>query len=295
MKISREEFKKQIRARRLAKEAISKYARLQTVAEKYPRHFSAAIVELANSFHEIGEGLHTMNENLGLSVPSKTASLEIRVAAAKIYGNNFRLIATENPEELAGAINEIYSEINSLAEGIENLAENAGVELVAPMESVEESHEEELAEGHTTLEGPEFIQEELQEAEEAAEAGDMEEAAEEAHDAEEAAEVVTAGSEGWVNDRDENGQPKAPKEASKNHPLFMNHAHNQLTRMGWKHSGTVPQTGDTPLFHYYSHDDHPGDVIHVARHGFEHEKDDGSVKKGPGIPRELQTYLLRNF
>ncbi len=232
MSISREEFKKQIRARREAKEG--KFARLRLVAEKYPRHVSAAIIELANGFHEVGEGLHAFNDNLGQVSPPKTASLTVRAEAAKHFAANFRLLAEENPEEMGVALNDVYGAINDLAGNIEALAQNMGVELVAPEEIGGDEHvpaespEEELAEGHETLEGPQFIEEELEEAEEAVGAGDMEEAAQEAHDAESAAldetheepveacmasEEVTAGSEAWVTDRDETGKPREPKAA----------------------------------------------------------------------------------
>lgn len=258
MKISREEFKKQIKARRLKKEAASKFARLRLVATKYPKHFSQAITVLANAFHEVGEGLHAMNDNLGLSAPPKTASLAVKAEAAKKFAANFRRIAEENPEEMAVALNEIYTSINELADGVEGLADNAGIELIAPVEG--DTLADEVAEGHESVEGPEFVQEELGEASEAAAEGDMGEAAAEAEDAQDAAvadEVVTsatkkgpfdaewrekhhldeedkgtpadpfgkdwvdaealakegAGSDAFVTNRGENGEPMAPKAA----------------------------------------------------------------------------------
>jgi hypothetical protein len=216
MSISREEFKKQIRARRLAKEAKSKYARLTQIANEFPKEVSAAIGELSEGFHQVGEALNAMNENLGLVSPPKSASIAVRVAAAKNYGTALKKIAEESPEELAGAVNEVYSALNELAGDIENFADNTGIELLPPVEA--ESPAEEAAEGHSELSGPAFVEEELEEAEAAVESGDMEEAVQESHDAEEAAietEVTAAGADAWTTDRDENGMPKAPTTASK--------------------------------------------------------------------------------
>lgn len=217
MSISREEFKKQIKARRQEKEAKTKYAALRHIAEKFPREISAALTELSEGFHQVGEALNSMNENLGLVTPPKTASIQVRIAAAKNYGVELRRLAAESPEELSGAVNEVYQALNELAGDLETFAENTGIELVSPV--AEETPAEEMAEGHETLAGPEFVKEELEEAGEAAEVGDMGEAAEEAHDAEVAAEEsVTAnagpGAAGWVTDRDEDGMPRAPKAAS---------------------------------------------------------------------------------
>jgi hypothetical protein len=219
--ISREEFKKQVKARRIAKEARAKFGRLQQIANEFPKEVSAALGELSEGFHQVGEALNAMNENLGLVTPPKSASLAIRIAASKNYGAALKKIADESPEELAGAVNEVYSALNELAGDIENFADNTGIELLPPVET--ETPAEEAAEGHSTLEGPQFVEEELEEAQEAVAEGDMEEAVQESHDAEEAAEgtiaeeSVTANAPGagaWVTDRDETGQPKTPVKAS---------------------------------------------------------------------------------
>ena len=186
---NRAELLKKIQARKAEKQAAekAKYAQMRVVAESNPGQIEQDLTLLADACAAQAEAFDALRENLDLIQAPKEASYKVRVAAAKEYAVSFRRIAEEAPEQLADAVREAYHSLDEQAGALEMLADHLGVELGAtPAEEA-------------------FAEEGIQEIEEADEQGvpmgDV---------AEPGMEDKEAGSEGWVTDRDESGQPKQP-------------------------------------------------------------------------------------
>jgi len=192
---NRAELLKKIQARKAEKVAAvkAKYAKMRHVAENAPGEIEKDLTLLADACAAQAEAYDALRENLDLIQAPKEASIKVRVAAAKQYAAEFRRIAEEAPEQLADAISEAYHSLDEQAGALEMLAEHLGVELNAtPAEEA-------------------FAEEGIQEIEEADEEGvPMGDVPEPPYDDQAPTEEKEAGSEGWVTDRDESGQPKQP-------------------------------------------------------------------------------------
>jgi hypothetical protein len=189
---NRAEILKKIQARKAEKVAAekAKYAKMKRVAEEAPGTIEKDLTALADACAVQAEAFDALRENLDLIQAPKEASVKVRVAAAKQYAAEFRRIAEEAPEQLAGAVREAYHSLDEQAGALEMLADHLGVELNAtPAEEA-------------------FAEEGMEEMEEADERGvPMGDVPEPPYEDQEEKE---AGSEGWVTDRDESGSPKQP-------------------------------------------------------------------------------------
>lgn len=152
--------------RKEAKKAskASKFATLRRIAEEEPEAVGEAIAELRDTFMEQVEALDALAENLGVDVETAEedaqADLEFQASKKRAskptpkFGALLKKLAEEDPEQVELALGEIYGNIDTLAEGVENLAENLGVEL--PESPAEEQEElEEGMESHDFDEMPE--------------------------------------------------------------------------------------------------------------------------------------------
>jgi len=185
-----QEIRKKIMARKAERAAAekAKFAKMRQVADGDPGSVEKDLAQLADACAAQAEAFDNLRENLDLIQPPKEAALKVRVAAARNYAKAFRQIAEEHPDQLAGALSEAYHSLDEQAGALENLADHLGIDLGAT--PVEEAFAEEG-------------KQELDEAdEEGVPAGDVPEPPYE--DAEE----KEAGSEGFVTDRDEAGQPR---------------------------------------------------------------------------------------
>lgn len=208
------ELREKIAARKAERVAAekAKFAKMRTVAQKAPEKLEACLAGLADKCASMAEGWENLRENLGLVKAAKEAPLKVRVAAARNYGKAFKRVAEEAPEKMAEALTEAYQGLNDIAADIEMAADQMGISLEAP---VEESAVVEIGDG-----GPASFEEEVAENifDEAKEEGEspeheLEEKAEGDHDeAAEEEEKEASGSEAWVTDRDESGQPKTPEQ-----------------------------------------------------------------------------------
>jgi len=186
-----QEIRKKIMARKADKVAAqrAKYAQMRQVADDDPGSVEKDLTQLADACAAQAEAFDNLRENLDLIQPPKEASLKIRVAAARSYAKKFRLIAEEHPEQLADAISQAYHSLDEQAGALENLADHLGITIDAT--PVEEA----------------FAEEGRQELDEADESGVPVGDAGEPPFAD--ADEKEAGSEGFVTDRDESGQPRA--------------------------------------------------------------------------------------
>lgn len=156
-----EEEKKEESKEASKKKASLKYATLRRIAEEEPEALGEAIAELRDKFMDQVEALDALAENLNLTPEDLEGGSEVEteeefkfpegVEASKKaskFASGLRHVADEEPEEVEISLNEIYSNIDLLAEGVENLADNLGVELEEnPEEEIsEEKHEEEEVE-----------------------------------------------------------------------------------------------------------------------------------------------------
>jgi len=188
---NREEIRKKIMARKAEKAAAekAKFARMRQVADGDPGSVEKDLTQLADACAAQAEAFDNLRENLDLIQPPKEAALKVRVAAARNYAKAFRQVAEEHPDQLASALSEAYHSLDEQAGALENLADHLGIDLGAtPAEEA-------------------FAEEGKQELDEADESGmpvgDVGEPP--FGDAEE----KEAGSEGFVTDRDESGQPRS--------------------------------------------------------------------------------------
>jgi uncharacterized protein (DUF58 family) len=134
-KKTREQIIAAIKAKRASRKTItrpSKFARLRVVARFKSADVSEALEELVDNFEGLAEDLDALTENLDLipegeSEDSKTASKRSRKFAA-----GFRRLAEEDPGAFQEALQDVYTRLDDITEGIENLAENTGVTLEDP-------------------------------------------------------------------------------------------------------------------------------------------------------------------
>lgn len=189
----------------------AKFATLRKFAADEPAAVDAALTQLGEGFGELAEAIRTLKVNLDLVEAPKTADMKTRIAAKRNYGARFKRIAEEAPEQFEGALNEFYQAIDGLAEDTENLAGNLGVNLSeAPM-----GQEAPFGgEGEFESEPKEIAEEEHEVVKEHEEEGNAVPAELEEHVEEEEA-VEASGSDAWVTDRDEKGEPKKPTLASR--------------------------------------------------------------------------------
>lgn len=190
---NRAELRKKIQARQAEKQAAekAKFAKMRQVAMDSPGSVEKDLQQLADSCAAQAEAFENLKENLDLIQAPKEASIRVKASAAKNYARSFKRIAEEAPQQLAEAISEAYHSLDEQAGALENLAESLGVDL--NMSPVEEAFGEEG-------------QQEIGEAEEA-NVPISEEVEQEGEK-----EAAGGGSDAWVTDRDESGQPKQPVE-----------------------------------------------------------------------------------
>jgi cytochrome c553 len=140
----------------------SKYAKLKRLAADEPEAIGEAIAELRDKFMSQVEALDALAENLnltpedvepgleGVEPEAEFSEFEAEKSSSKKaskFAAGLRRTADEEPEEVEISLNEIYSNIDVLAQGVENLADNLGVELVE--EPSEEEAEESTEEAET--------------------------------------------------------------------------------------------------------------------------------------------------
>jgi hypothetical protein len=122
---------------------IDKWAKLRHIAENEPEEMGGALGELAVAFAELAEAADALAENLGVdpeAAPAEEGEVapEMAVAAKKAKYAKFRQIAMDSPGSLVDALQEVYGTLDTVAEGIENLAQNLGIDLgVAPEADLE--------------------------------------------------------------------------------------------------------------------------------------------------------------
>ena len=198
------EIKAKIAARKAERttEKKQKYAKMRSVATKAPEKLEKCLASVAAKHAALSEGIENLRENLGLIRAAKNAPLKVRVAAAREYGKQFKLIASESPDKLAEALVEAYHGLNDIAADLEMAADQMGVDLNGPMEFPDKM-------GDDTLEDGGIVEESVEEGE----SPESELPADEELPVEEG-EKEASGSDAWVTDRDDSSQPKTPKDAS---------------------------------------------------------------------------------
>jgi hypothetical protein len=106
---------------------INKFKR----AAEQPAEVESALTELGQAFGELAQSTHNLKENLDLiAIPPVEEDPKAHVAAKSKYASKFRRLAEENPDAFANALIEVYNNLDEVAEGVENLADHMGIELV---------------------------------------------------------------------------------------------------------------------------------------------------------------------
>jgi hypothetical protein len=217
-KTPQEALRARIAARRQARktEKVAKYAQMQEVANKTPEKLEQLFASVAATANKLAYGFENLIDHLDLVRAPKGAPTNVRVAAAKNYAKGLKKLAEESPDMLETALQEAYKALDEQAAAMEIAAEALGIDLGAtPAEQAftdEGRHElelgEEKGEEQAESETPNFEAEEEQAVEEESE----EMPSFEKGDGEEEKEA-TGGSDGFVTDRNEGGQPKTPAAA----------------------------------------------------------------------------------
>ena len=202
-------------------EEAAKWAKMREAA-KNPAQIESVMASLVEKSAKQADWMESIFDHLSLHRAAKNAPAKVRVAAARAYGKGFRAIAEGEgeykPEMLADALTQAYKNLDEQAAAMEIAAEALGIDLGAsPVEkafSEEGKHELEQGEekGEDALvvvdadkpgDGvPDFEEKEEKPAEEKKEEPKEEDKPEE--------KEAAAGSDAFVNDRDNNAQPKAP-------------------------------------------------------------------------------------
>ena len=191
-------------------EQKQQFAKMRLVAAKAPEKLEKCLAGLADKCASMAEGWENLRENLGLVKAPREAALKLRVAAAKNYGKNFKRIAAEAPDKLESAMSEAYQGLNDIAADIEMAAEQMGVSLqedaVSPFAEVDDFGGEGFGDENLHDEAAHDIIEEADADNETPGEEHIEEHEEEIEDEDKEA----SGSDSWVTDRNEDGQPQAP-------------------------------------------------------------------------------------
>jgi hypothetical protein len=215
-KSKREVLREKIAARKAERkvEEGAKYARLRQVAAEEPKEVDIALTEVAEALGVMAEGLTNLRENLDFIQAPKSASIKVRVAAARKYAAAFKHTAAETPEVLVDAVAEIYNSLDEIAAGLENLATNLGFEIPGGSEVMDEFADEGQAELEEAAEGGETIPEQIEE--EVHDPDESEEVAEEEEE-EDFEEKDASGSDNWYMNNQEKKVETAqiPQVASK--------------------------------------------------------------------------------
>ena len=216
-------LKAKITARKSARKAeeAAKWAKMREAA-KNPAQIESVMASLVEKSAKQADWMESIFDHLSLHRAAKNAPAKVRVAAARAYGKGFRAIAEGEgeykPEMLADALTQAYKNLDEQAAAMEIAAEALGIDLGAsPVEkafSEEGKHELEQGEGKgedalIVVDADENKEEGVPDFEEAAESeGEKKEEPKEEDKPEE--KEAAAGSDAFVNDRDNNAQPKAP-------------------------------------------------------------------------------------
>jgi hypothetical protein len=227
-KSAREALREKLAALAESKKA-SQFGRLREVAKKEAGKVGEALGELAHSASIMATSFSALKENLDLNEAPRAASLKARVAARKMFANEFRRIAEANPEQLADSVIELYRSLDEIVSGVENFAANLGIELPGPEEEglpgdILSGDGDEGLHGEMPIGGGEDIAPNPLEAKgerletPAEEQTEIEEGTEgteedQQQDEELAKEAADAGSAGFVTDRDSESKPKTPEKA----------------------------------------------------------------------------------
>lgn len=139
----------------------SKYAQFQHIAAEEPAALSEALVELSQAFSTLAEASEALVENLDLTPVAPDAPVKEKTAARKKFARMLKKLASDNPEAVEEAVNEIYNAVDEVAAAIENLADNMGFDLHEIHEEPVEEFEEEF---ESTPEEDEIVYQEEEEA-----------------------------------------------------------------------------------------------------------------------------------
>jgi hypothetical protein len=132
------------------KVAADRFARLRRIAADEPQEVELALTEFGDCVSAFADSFSELKGNLDLVSPDKTASLKEKSAAKSKYASAFRRLAEEQPEEVAAAFQEAYSDLDEMTAAFENLAENLGIDLSAPVEDEDVAGTEEAADVEKT-------------------------------------------------------------------------------------------------------------------------------------------------
>ena len=135
----------------------AKYATLCRIAMEEPKELGHALKELTAAFTSLAEASEAFTENLDLKTAGEDAPISEKVASRKKYASSLRRIASENPEAVEEAVQELYHSLDEIAEAIENLASNLDIDLgVEDEEMIDDS---EFGGANEELEGNEELEE----------------------------------------------------------------------------------------------------------------------------------------
>ena len=152
-KRSSKEIRAALRAKVVARQK-ERYARLRQVTEHEPEQAEDALTELGDAFGALADSVNALRENLDLTTPTTVTEACVRASARKNYAKAFRALAAENPQELENAINQVYQSLDEVAEGLENFAENMGLDLDAEAQAEQEVAEDIIEEAKKEGESP---------------------------------------------------------------------------------------------------------------------------------------------
>jgi len=105
------------------------YTKFRAVVAARPQDVQAALEEFRDTFAMMASKTDAMLKNLGLKAAAEDAPLKEKIAAKRSFAAGLKKLADDAPGGFVEALGQMYQQLDDVADGIEGVAENLGIEL----------------------------------------------------------------------------------------------------------------------------------------------------------------------
>lgn len=105
------------------------YTKFRAVVAAKPQDVQAALEEFRDTFAMMASKTDAMLKNLGLKAAAEDAPLKDKIAAKRSFASGLKKVADDMPGSFVEALGQMYQQLDDVADGIEAVAENLGVDL----------------------------------------------------------------------------------------------------------------------------------------------------------------------
>lgn len=118
-------------SKKAAKASSADYTKFRSIVASQPQEVQAAIEEFRDTFAMMASKTDAMLKNLGLKAAAENAPLKEKIASKRAFAAGLKKLADGAPGQFAEALGQMYQQLDDVADGIEAMAENLGIELPA--------------------------------------------------------------------------------------------------------------------------------------------------------------------